>query len=46
VFQAENSPQRTAILDTLIAVAKDTGVSPAEIAIGVPVCSFWNESSR
>jgi aryl-alcohol dehydrogenase-like predicted oxidoreductase len=46
MFQAKNSPQRTAILDTLIAVAKDTGVSPAEIAIGVPVCSFWNESSR
>jgi aryl-alcohol dehydrogenase-like predicted oxidoreductase len=33
VFQAENSPRRTAILDTLIAVAKDAGVSPAEIAI-------------
>ena len=33
VFQAENSHQRTAILDTLIAVARDTGVSPAEIAI-------------
>jgi aryl-alcohol dehydrogenase-like predicted oxidoreductase len=33
VFQAENSPQRTAILDTLIAVAKDAGVTPGEIAI-------------
>lgn len=33
VFQAENSAQRTAILDTLIAVAKDAGVTPAEIAI-------------
>ncbi len=33
VFQAENSPQRTAILDALIAVAKDAGVTPGEIAI-------------
>jgi aryl-alcohol dehydrogenase-like predicted oxidoreductase len=33
VFQEENSAQRTAILDTLIAVAKDAGVTPAEIAI-------------
>jgi len=33
VFQAENSAQRTAILDTLIAVAKDAGVTPGEIAI-------------
>jgi len=33
VFQAENSAQRTAILDTLIAVAEETGVTPAEIAI-------------
>jgi aryl-alcohol dehydrogenase-like predicted oxidoreductase len=33
VFQPENSPQRTAILDTLIAVAKDAGVTPSEIAI-------------
>jgi aryl-alcohol dehydrogenase-like predicted oxidoreductase len=33
VFQEENSPQRAAILDTLIAVAKDAGVTPAEIAI-------------
>jgi aryl-alcohol dehydrogenase-like predicted oxidoreductase len=33
VFQAENSPQRTAILDTLIDVAKGAGVTPAEIAI-------------
>lgn len=33
VFQAENSAQRTAILDTLIAVAKDVGVTPAEVAI-------------
>src|ERR1700735_4459449 len=33
VFQEENSPHRTAILDTLIAVAKDAGVTPAEIAI-------------
>ncbi|MEI9995033.1 MAG: aldo/keto reductase [Rhizomicrobium sp.] len=33
VFQPENSAQRTAILDVLIAVAKDTGVTPGEIAI-------------
>ncbi|WP_322010697.1 aldo/keto reductase [Paraburkholderia sp. J12] len=33
VFQAENSPQRTAILDALIAVARDVGVTPGEIAI-------------
>jgi aryl-alcohol dehydrogenase-like predicted oxidoreductase len=33
VFQEENSAHRTAILDTLIAVAKDAGVTPAEIAI-------------
>jgi aryl-alcohol dehydrogenase-like predicted oxidoreductase len=33
VFQAENSPQRTAILDTLIAVATDLGVTPSEVAI-------------
>jgi aryl-alcohol dehydrogenase-like predicted oxidoreductase len=33
VFQAENSPQRTAILDTLIAVANEAGVTPGEIAI-------------
>ncbi|WP_420992164.1 aldo/keto reductase [Cupriavidus sp. 30B13] len=33
VFQAENSAQRTAILDTLIAVAAEAGVTPGEIAI-------------
>ncbi len=33
MFQAENSPQRTAILDALIAVAEDAGVTPSEIAI-------------
>ncbi|MEJ0038099.1 MAG: aldo/keto reductase [Gammaproteobacteria bacterium] len=33
VFQPENSPQRTAILDTLIAIAKDIGVTPGEVAI-------------
>jgi aryl-alcohol dehydrogenase-like predicted oxidoreductase len=33
VFQAENSPQRTAILDTLIAVAQEAGVTPSEVAI-------------
>jgi len=33
VFQAENSPQRSAILDTLIAVADEAGATPAETAI-------------
>lgn len=33
VFQDENSAQRSAILDTLIAVAKDADVTPSEIAI-------------
>jgi aryl-alcohol dehydrogenase-like predicted oxidoreductase len=33
VFQEENSSHRTAILDTLIAVAEDAGVTSAEIAI-------------
>jgi aryl-alcohol dehydrogenase-like predicted oxidoreductase len=33
VFQAENSPQRTAILDTLITVAGEIGVTPGEVAI-------------
>ena len=33
VFQAENSPQRTAILDTLIAVAGEIGATPGEVAI-------------
>lgn len=33
VFQAENSAHRTAIVDTLIAVAGDAGVTPGEIAI-------------
>lgn len=32
-FQPENSPQRTAIIDTLIAVAKEADVTPGEIAI-------------
>ncbi len=32
-FQAENSPQRTAIIDTLIAVAGEAGVTPGEVAI-------------
>jgi aryl-alcohol dehydrogenase-like predicted oxidoreductase len=32
-FQAENSPQRTAILDTVIAVAEEVGATPSEIAI-------------
>ncbi|WP_144160212.1 aldo/keto reductase [Paraburkholderia sp. BCC1885] len=33
VFQAENSPQRTAILDEVIAVAQEAGVTPSEIAL-------------
>lgn len=33
VFQAENSEQRTTILDTLIVVANEAGVTPGEIAI-------------
>ncbi|TWB45032.1 aryl-alcohol dehydrogenase-like predicted oxidoreductase [Rhizobium sp. ERR 922] len=33
VFQQENSPQRTAILDTLIEVADELGVAPGEAAI-------------
>jgi aryl-alcohol dehydrogenase-like predicted oxidoreductase len=32
-FQPENTPKRTAILDTLLAVAEETGVTPSEIAI-------------
>ncbi|MBB4010533.1 aldo/keto reductase [Allorhizobium taibaishanense] len=32
-FQPENSQQRTAIIDTLIAVAEEAGVTPGEIAI-------------
>ncbi|WP_248308206.1 aldo/keto reductase [Devosia sp. 919] len=32
-FQPENSPQRTAIIDTLLAVAEEAGVTPGEIAI-------------
>ncbi|MET0406195.1 MAG: aldo/keto reductase [Cystobacter sp.] len=32
-IRAENSPQRTAILDTLIAVAEEAGATPSEIAI-------------
>jgi aryl-alcohol dehydrogenase-like predicted oxidoreductase len=33
VFQEENSPQRAAILDTFIAVAKEAGVTSSEMAI-------------
>ena len=33
VFQPENSPQRTAILDTVIAVAEETGATPGQVAI-------------
>jgi aryl-alcohol dehydrogenase-like predicted oxidoreductase len=33
VFQAENTPQRTAILDTVSAIAKDIGAQPGEVAL-------------
>jgi len=33
VFQPENSQQRSAILDTLIAVAAEAGITPGEVAI-------------
>jgi aryl-alcohol dehydrogenase-like predicted oxidoreductase len=33
VFRPENSPQRTTILDTVIAVAAETGASPGQVAI-------------
>lgn len=33
VFQAENSAQRTAILDTVIAIAEDLGITSSEVAI-------------
>lgn len=33
VFQAENSDQRSAILDAVIEIAEDIGVSPGEVAI-------------
>lgn len=33
VFQPENSAQRTAILDTLVAIAKDIGATPSQTAI-------------
>lgn len=33
VFQPENSPQRTAVLDTVIAIANDLGVTPSQVAI-------------
>jgi aryl-alcohol dehydrogenase-like predicted oxidoreductase len=33
VFQPENSPQRTAILDTLLALAKEIGATPSQVAI-------------
>ena len=33
VFQAENNAQRTAILDSLIALAKDIGATPSQVAI-------------
>lgn len=32
-FQPENTPQRSAIIDTLIAVANEAGASPGEIAV-------------
>ena len=33
VFQPENTPQRSAILDAVIAVAAESGVTPSEVAI-------------
>lgn len=33
VFQAENSEQRTQVLDTVIAIANELGVSPGQVAI-------------
>jgi aryl-alcohol dehydrogenase-like predicted oxidoreductase len=33
VFQQENSPQRTAIVDAVLAVARERGVTPGEVAI-------------
>lgn len=33
VFQAENSPQRTRILDTVIAIAGELGVQPGQVAL-------------
>ncbi|WP_262271048.1 aldo/keto reductase [Microvirga yunnanensis] len=33
VFQAENSAQRSAVLDAVLAVAEDLGVTPGEVAI-------------
>ncbi|WP_070885720.1 aldo/keto reductase [Pseudomonas argentinensis] len=33
VFQAENSPQRTQILDTVLAVAEELGATPGQVAI-------------
>ncbi|MCE4370757.1 aldo/keto reductase [Xanthomonas hortorum] len=33
VFQPENSPQRTQILDTVIAIAEELGVTPGQVAI-------------
>ncbi|OSQ35737.1 aldo/keto reductase [Thalassospira mesophila] len=33
VFQPENSAQRTAILDTVIAIANELGVTPGQVAI-------------
>jgi aryl-alcohol dehydrogenase-like predicted oxidoreductase len=33
VFQPENSPQRTQVLDTVIAIADELGVTPGQVAI-------------
>ncbi|MQU35666.1 aldo/keto reductase, partial [Pseudomonas helleri] len=33
VFQPENSAQRTQVLDTVIAIAEELGVTPSPIAI-------------
>ncbi|MBQ1761418.1 MAG: aldo/keto reductase [Aquincola sp.] len=33
VFQAEDSPQRTRVLDTVMAIAEELGVTPGQVAI-------------
>lgn len=33
VFQAENSPQRTEVLDTVLSIASELGVTPGQVAL-------------
>jgi aryl-alcohol dehydrogenase-like predicted oxidoreductase len=33
IFQAENSPQRTAVLDSILAIAKEVDATPSQVAI-------------